>query len=903
MKRFFTLTTLLLLVLSVSAQGYRKWDFTNWSAATIANLQAEATKGVTGGSWSDTEKADGSNPQPGNCYWSYGEANVIDGTLCANGAAIAETDGLLFTPAYVAKRSLAIAVNYPATSLGNYAGPQYLWLGGGNAKSASARIVCFTIPKVKIGQKITFVVESHKPSDARGISLFVKDATDDANQIGESFKPTTQESYTWENWTLPEGVTDEDGDGLVDILVYNTNGCHIYSIEVGTTDQKAKVAFLYNAAVNEASYGLDVLKSNDLLTVDEIDVSTKTTTVDELKGYDAVFISNTVTADNANAAVLKEALPWTPVVSVNPALYEAWGYGKAVASETPFLNVKNTNDELFRGVELIESDGIYGLSMSDNTPITGIELGDYFANDNVPAVLMDNEAVAGIHKHNINHNGYIYVPFGLTNNANAMQVLQNAVNAAINSKAPITALAAPSFKLEYKNMKTIVTLKSANANAIFYYTLDGSTPTEQSTKYTEPIEVTSELTIKAVAIAEGYTLSDVAEKKIDLKHQAAAPAINAEQWNGSTLITMSCETPDVNIYYNYSDSNDSTKSSKYTGPFEILTDKVITAFAASSTYVQSETTTKTATVNTPIVFTETLAHMDAAKDPYYTKEYEEAKTNSDSNSKVAYFFSWGKNKRLYPYYDLTQDPTITIDPETGEEIVTYPLSPEETFDFGNGWAIRSRGQVVCEEITIKPGNAIGDGSSYNPATVNEYEFSEQYPVTDCYLNISEWNTETDPLSAMIYTTQKLKGPFAILSYISNGNGGTAPRVVFETGNDIEGDATKTTWTQVGDTCDLNQQAMRLYRKFIRIYSGTDEVYIRTRIASGGSKAGFYDIYVLGIDPSYLTGIHDVTPHASRLTPHDDAAIYSLSGTQQQTLRRGLNIVVGSDGSVRKVLMK
>ena len=164
MKRFFTLTTLLLLVLSVSAQGYRKWDFTNWSAATIANLQAEATKGVTGGSWSDTEKADGSNPQPGNCYWSYGEANVIDGTLCANGAAIAETDGLLFTPAYVAKRSLAIAVNYPSTSLGNYAGPQYLWLGGGNAKSASARIVCFTIPKVKIGQKITFVVESHAVS-------------------------------------------------------------------------------------------------------------------------------------------------------------------------------------------------------------------------------------------------------------------------------------------------------------------------------------------------------------------------------------------------------------------------------------------------------------------------------------------------------------------------------------------------------------------------------------------------------------------------------------------------------------------------------------------------------------------------------------------------------------------
>ena len=68
MKKTFTLTILALLAIaSVSAQGYRRWDFTNWSAQTVANLAQEATKGVTEGAWSDTEKSNGDNPQPGNC--------------------------------------------------------------------------------------------------------------------------------------------------------------------------------------------------------------------------------------------------------------------------------------------------------------------------------------------------------------------------------------------------------------------------------------------------------------------------------------------------------------------------------------------------------------------------------------------------------------------------------------------------------------------------------------------------------------------------------------------------------------------------------------------------------------------------------------------------------------------
>ena len=48
MKKLFTLALLSMLFgITADAQNYRKWDFTNWSPQTVANLAAEATKGLT----------------------------------------------------------------------------------------------------------------------------------------------------------------------------------------------------------------------------------------------------------------------------------------------------------------------------------------------------------------------------------------------------------------------------------------------------------------------------------------------------------------------------------------------------------------------------------------------------------------------------------------------------------------------------------------------------------------------------------------------------------------------------------------------------------------------------------------------------------------------------------------
>ena len=62
------------------------------------------------------------------------------------------------------------------------------------------------------------------------------------------------------------------------------------------------------------------------------------------------------------------------------------------------------------------------------------------------------------------------------------------------------------------NTSTSVTLSSATAGADIYYTVNGSTPSAASTKYTSAIPLSETTTIKAIAIKDGYYDSTVMSK-------------------------------------------------------------------------------------------------------------------------------------------------------------------------------------------------------------------------------------------------------------------------------------------------------------------------------------------------------------------------------------------------------
>ena len=219
----------------------RVWDFTKWSEETVNNLAAEAaqyspaTEGVTT-LWRSYEKdkADKNgnynpNETNGAAYW-YGTEIAEAQSLKANGKEIAETAGLLFDK--VSAGALAIAVNYPSTSLGTYAGPAYLWIGGKNNS--------FTIPAVKPGSAIEITIESHKPAEGRGVKLSVG-----GEVIGEAI-PKTVETFTI-------NVPASDAE-TVDVKVENTNGCHIYTIKI---DENPATAVENIAALKALADGTD----------------------------------------------------------------------------------------------------------------------------------------------------------------------------------------------------------------------------------------------------------------------------------------------------------------------------------------------------------------------------------------------------------------------------------------------------------------------------------------------------------------------------------------------------------------------------------------------------------------------------------------------------------------------
>lgn len=208
-------------------QEYRKWDFTTWSTTTQTNLEAEASKYVsepwpaagTETGWRRYEKDGGATDSeplraPNTIYW-YGSKIASPAELKANGAVIEETKGLLFNNVTKLNNTFAIAIDYPETGIGTYAGGSYLWLNGADLQ--------ITIPTVQPGQKVLMEVESHKSSEARGVKLSVN---------GEEIGSCLPKGKTTYEWTVPLNL----GSKPVDVLVSATAGCHIYLIEVGNAD-------------------------------------------------------------------------------------------------------------------------------------------------------------------------------------------------------------------------------------------------------------------------------------------------------------------------------------------------------------------------------------------------------------------------------------------------------------------------------------------------------------------------------------------------------------------------------------------------------------------------------------------------------------------------------------------
>ncbi|MDE5571355.1 MAG: chitobiase/beta-hexosaminidase C-terminal domain-containing protein, partial [Prevotella sp.] len=325
----------------------------------------------------------------------------------------------------------------------------------------------------------------------------------------------------------------------------------------------------------------------------------------------------------------------------------------------------------------------------------------------------EDETQIAVHAHTTFHNAYVYIP------AESMdkvpQLLDNAIELLKDSKAEVTQVSAPKITMEYKDQNTNIALAMAVSNlpkSHIYYTLDGTDPTTESAEYTEPLNVTSACTVKAVAIAEGYLLSEVASADVEIFAQPATPTIGKNLESGKTTVTLACETEGVDLWYNYQESNDTVKSMKYTEPLVMTAPTTLTAFAVVNGQVFSELATERIVIKDAVVRQDVVAHFDANTDEWGVNA-------SGTTGSTVYHFSWGKN--AVSIYDTTKEPIdTTTDPETGD--VTY-VYPEKDYEYWvpsaeSAWELKSKGQVMIYQ-TLGADSDPGNVNGYNPETTGD----------------------------------------------------------------------------------------------------------------------------------------------------------------------------------------
>lgn len=903
MKKLITLTVLALsMTITGHAQKVRKtWDFrTGFSGATITNLNADMQQNGTSGNTSHWRNYEKDAATAGDAsFWcaDNGTATNSDGygvtTVDGQQTVIPELEGLKI--AGIKAKGFVICYNYSQSEDANSPsgmypyGKSFLWLNG---KGLS---MSFTALK---GETLRMGLESHKSTENRGLNISV-----DGQTVAPQSGNNTPKYYEDVEWTLPDDTPGVDDYCTVNITT--TNGCHIYYIIVGEGDKPEdslkKVAYIYSGTT-DGDFAYRTIAGNTGNKVTAINASATTLTKDDLIGYDVTVVAPGIPADNANVAVLKEAMPWTPILNFNALLYNAWGYGEAITTADAFGVTAVPGNPLFSGMTLVSAEdaglepGNAGIVFTNGKNITAVKPGAYFANDDMIAHAASDHSQVVIHAHNIYHNGYLYLPYNAEALADAYNegdattmLIDNAINMLAGSKAKITSNPSPTFSLSYGNFLTTVKIESARPDATVYYTTNGDEPTVASRRYTEPFTVTEQTRVRAMAVSEGYHPSAVSDTIVRIYEQTKTPTIAIEEADDRSSVTLYCETPDHEIWYNFNGATDTLQSSKYNAPFIIRDHTTITTFATSKEYVRSEPLIREIFVKNDKVYIDEASHFDA--------NYGSDKSNG------AGLFSWGKaavqdsiqtDKIIGTYIDADGVEQVTYE-KIARQAETYPS------DGTSDWVVKSNGQSVLWQ-NITPGKNPGDGSGYNPATAGDLDSL----ITKN--DVQFYKFQSGQYNARIETTRKFKGPFNVLSFLGNASGtDNIQKMSVQVSTDGE------TWSRVGDTLVI-ANPQRLWSKFNVLYDATEEVYVRLAHVAGNSGAQCYDIYIMTegekslalekvLEEGYrkqVTGIADVKSTRSNTKVQ---AIFSINGTRMNSLQPGINIIRMTDGTTRKVLVK
>lgn len=229
-----------------------------------------------------------------------------------------------------------------------------------------------------------------------------------------------------------------------------------------------------------------------------------------------------------------------------------------------------------------------------------------------------------------------------------------------------------------------VALNTPTAGAIIYYTTDGTEPTINSQIYSNPINISQNTTLKAIAKKNNFYVSDVLTANYTVNATVAIPQADHNSgivdFNSSVIFTS---PTDANIYYTTDDNEPTEASTLYVPSSPIVIDHTLTLKARA--YKQNWTPSPIATYN-------------------YTIQTTTAPTASLPSGDVNYLSSvtlssTTENAQIY----FTTDGTI---PSYSSALYQSPI-------------------VIDHNFTLK---AIAYRDGYSPSQVSTYTYTTSIPT-------------------------------------------------------------------------------------------------------------------------------------------------------------------------------
>ena len=145
-----------------------------------------------------------------------------------------------------------------------------------------------------------------------------------------------------------------------------------------------------------------------------------------------------------------------------------------------------------------------------------------------------------------------------------------------------------------------VTLSTTTPSATIHYTTNGTAPTTSSVVYGGPITVSSTETVKALAVASGFSNSAIASATYTINlPQAALPAFSpaAGTYTSAQTVILSTTTPSATIYYTTNGTAPTTSSAVYSGPITVSSTETVNAMATAVGYTNSAVASAAYTIN------------------------------------------------------------------------------------------------------------------------------------------------------------------------------------------------------------------------------------------------------------------------------------------------------------------